>query len=87
MHFLILRKTGSLRHYNNKFYGQKRRRKHTAHNAPLPTILSKCRYHMITSFQNGLNGGTSAAGKRHGFGNEGGLVSESPATRGKQGTS
>ena len=39
----------------------KRRRKHTAHNASLPTILSKCQCHMITSFQNGLDGGTSAA--------------------------
>ena len=30
-----------------------RRRNHIAHNASLPTILSKCRCHMIFSFQTG----------------------------------
>ena len=38
-----------------------RRTNHIAHNASLPTILSNCRCHMISSFQNGLDGGTSAA--------------------------
>ena len=44
-----------------QFYmDEKRRTNHIAHNTSLPTILSNCRCHMISSFQNGLDGGTSA---------------------------
>ena len=43
------------------FHSAQRRTNHIAHNASLPTILSNCRCHMTSSFQNGLDGGTSAA--------------------------